>query len=744
MILGILFLSSIIWNTPDKLLIASHFLIDYIRNTILAIINKIKDFSGSAMNNFYMVSSKLPIELNYILSKDGYNKENIVRAYNFAEVGHRGQQRKSGEPYITHPLNVAKLIASINGTESMVIAALLHDLLEDTSVREAEIKESFGTDILLIVKACTNLSSLSLYQERDEIEAERLRNIFLVLASEPRAAVIKIADRLHNMRTISALNFDRAKIIAKETLSVHAPISRRLGLRTFTSELEDLSFQVINQDAYNITKLEIEGTKSLISDLTNSISSISSHLDKSNLPYSIEGRIKNIFSVYNKSIKYGLSPISLHDLLGVRIIFTDEYKLYQALPILSQAFPDFSKRYKDYIKFPKSNGYRSIHSVISIDGGHKIELQLRTEEMHQNAEFGSASHWGYKEDIDKNHLYSWVDRLLKWQDDKIPLDENLKSAYLELSSSEDVLLITPKGDVMSLPKGATILDFAYSLHNDLGDSLSYGTINGKKSKISDTINDGDKIEIFTKSTNRPKIESLTFVKTAKARNAISKYYNKQIRARSINIGKTIFINHFLSTKIFYYNEELHKMLQFTSYKTKEDLFLAIYKGDYNISKYKIESNKNLSYLIFPHDADNDIITPLGCLDIKYLLAKCCMPKKAKYLKAISDNYKVYHIHNSECKTYIENLKNYPFPEMEFYKAPPLHYVQKIKLSITEIDMDIIDTINDILYNNSALLHKITVYDGFLEVILSASKIELGTVRTILRKIDKISSLHIIM
>lgn len=696
------------------------------------------------MNNLNMVSSKLPNELNYILNKDGYNKENIIKAYNFAEVGHREQKRKSGEPYITHPLNVAKLIASINGTEAMVIAALLHDLLEDTTVSEIEIKESFGADILKIVKACTNLSSISLYQEKDEIEAERLRNIFLVLASEPRAAVIKIADRLHNMRTISALNADRAKIIANETLSVHAPISRRLGLRLFTSELEDLSFQVINKDAYNITKFELEKTENLIFDLANSISTISSCLDKSNLPYHIEGRIKNIFSVYNKSIKYGLSPISLHDLLGVRLIFTDEDNLYQALSILSEANLDLSKRYKDYIKFPKSNGYRSIHSVFSIDDGHEIELQLRTEEMHQNAEFGSASHWGYKEDIDKNHFYSWVDRLLMWRDDKLPLDENLKSAYLELSSSEDVLLITPKGDVMSLPKGATILDFAYSLHNDLGDKLSHGTINGKKSKISDTICDGDKIEIFTKSINRPNIDSLTFVKTAKARNAISKYHNKQIRARSINIGKTIFINHFVNNKIFYYNVELCKMLKFTSYKTKEDLFLAIYKGNYNISKYKIESNKNLPLLISPHIADTDMITPLGCLDIKYLLAKCCSPKNAKYLKALSDNNNLCIVHDSECKTYIDNIKNYLYPEIEFYKAPPLHYVQKIKLSIDEPDLDILDSIQSIIYNNSVLLHKITVFDGFLEVILSATNIELTTVRSIIRKLDKIKSLHILM
>ena len=696
------------------------------------------------MNNLNMVSSKLPNELNYILNKDGYNKENIIKAYNFAEVGHREQKRKSGEPYITHPLNVAKLIASINGTEAMVIAALLHDLLEDTTVSEIEIKESFGADILKIVKACTNLSSISLYQEKDEIEAERLRNIFLVLASEPRAAVIKIADRLHNMRTISALNADRAKIIANETLSVHAPISRRLGLRSFTSELEDLSFQVINKDAYNITKFELEKTENLIFDLANSISTISSCLDKSNLPYHIEGRIKNIFSVYNKSIKYGLSPISLHDLLGVRLIFTDEDNLYQALSILSEANLDLSKRYKDYIKFPKSNGYRSIHSVFSIDDGHEIELQLRTEEMHQNAEFGSASHWGYKEDIDKNHFYSWVDRLLMWQDDKLPLDENLKSAYLELSSSEDVLLITPKGDVMSLPKGATILDFAYSLHNDLGDKLSHGTINGKKSKISDTICDGDKIEIFTKSINRPNIETLTFVKTAKARNAISKYHNKQIRARSINIGKTIFINHFVNNKIFYYNVELRKMLKFTSYKTKEDLFLAIYKGNYNISKYKIESNKNLPLLISPHIADTYMITPLGCLDIKYLLAKCCSPKNAKYLKALSDNNNLCIVHDSECKTYIDNIKNYLYPEIEFYKAPPLHYVQKIKLSIDEPDLDILDSIQSIIYNNSVLLHKITVFDGFLEVILSATNIELTAVRSIIRKLDKIKSLHILM
>ena len=364
--------------------------------------------------------------------------------------------------------------------------------------------------------------------------------------------------------------------------------------------------------------------------------------------------------------------------------------------------------------------------------------------MHQNAEFGSASHWGYKEDIDKNHFYSWVDRLLMWQDDKLPLNENLKSAYLELSSSEDVLLITPKGDVMSLPKGATILDFAYSLHNDLGDKISHGTINGKKSKISDTIHDGDKIEIFTKSINRPKIESLTFVKTAKARNAISKYHNKQIRARSINIGKTIFINHFVNNKIFYYNVELRKMLKFTSYKSKEDLFLAIYKGNYNISKYKIESNKNLALLMPPHDADTDIITPLGCLDIKYVLAKCCMPKNAKNLKALSEYNNLYLIHDSECKTYIDNIKNYPYPEMEFYKVPPLHYVQKIKLSFEEIDLDIVDSIQSILYTNSVFLHKITVFDGFLEVILSATNIELSTVRSIIRKIDKIKSLHIIM
>jgi RelA/SpoT family (p)ppGpp synthetase len=668
----------------------------------------------------------------------------IKEAYHFAEKGHSGQKRKSGEPYITHPLNVAKLIASINGSEVMVIAALFHDLLEDTDVREGDIKDCFGEDVLKIVKACTNLSKISEFKERQEIEAERLRNIFLVLASEPRAAVVKIADRLHNMRTISALSADRANIIANETLLVHAPISRRLGLRTFTSELEDLSFKVINNNAYELTKRELEDKNTLKLDLSNIICSISSFLNENNLKYQIEGRIKNVYSVYNKSIKYGLSPISLHDLLGVRLIFSDEDDLYKALSTLAKAYPDYTKRFKDYIRFPKSNGYRSIHLVISNEYGRDVEVQLRTEDMHRHAEFGSASHWGYKEEIEKNYYFNWVERLLKWQDEKISLDENLKSAYLELNSTEDILLLTPKGDIITLPNGATILDFAYALHNDLGNKLSYGKINGRKAKIFDQLQDGDKVEIFSRGNNAPKIEWLALVKTAKARNAISKYLNKQIRRRSINLGEKFFINHFMELKIFYYNLELDNLLSYTGYKNKDDLFLAIFEGNYNISKYKKINERKFNHIFLQYGKENLNISPVGSLDINYLLAICCLPKEANYLKAIYTLNNFYLIHDYNCKTLIDNIKASFGPDIEFYKIPESHYIQKIKVTSSVIDDNLIEFIIKTLFDNNTVLHKIIVFGSHLEIVLSSTKNGLTKTRSNLRKYDNIDSLNIIL
>ena len=673
-----------------------------------------------------------------------YNSKLIKEAYHFAEKGHSGQKRKSGEPYITHPLNVAKLIASINGSEVMVIAALFHDLLEDTDVRESDIKDCFGEDVLKLVKACTNLSKISEFKDRQEIEAERLRNIFLVLASEPRAAVIKIADRLHNMRTISALSAERANIIANETLLVHAPISRRLGLRTFTSELEDLSFQVINNNAYELTKRELEDKSTLKLDLSNIMCSISSYLNENNLKYQIEGRIKNIYSVYNKSIKYGLTPILLHDLLGIRLIFSDEDNLYKALSTLAKAYPDYTKRFKDYIKFPKSNGYRSIHLVIANNHGRDVEVQLRTEEMHRHAEFGSASHWGYKEEIEKNYYYNWVERLLKWQDEKISLDENLKSAYLELNSTEDILLLTPKGDIMSLPKGATILDFAYALHNDLGNKLSFGKINGRKAKIYDQLQDGDKVEIFTRSINTPKIEWLSLVKTAKARNAISKYLNKQIRRSSINLGEKIFINHFMELIIFYYNLELENLLSYAGYKNKDDLFLAIFEGNYNISKYKKINERKLNHSLLQYEKENLNISPVGSLDINYLLAICCQPKEANYLKAIYTLNNFYIIHDYNCKTLIDNIKVSFGPDIEFYKIPDSHYIQKIKVTSSVIDDNLIEFIIKTLFDNNTVLHKIIVFGPHLEIVLSSTKNGLTKTRSNLRKFDNIDSINIIL
>jgi GTP pyrophosphokinase len=439
-----------------------------------------------------------------------------------------------------------------------------------------------------------------------------------------------------------------------------------------------------------------------------------------------------------------LPPISLHDLLGVRLIFSDEDDLYKALSTLAKAYPDYTKRFKDYIRFPKSNGYRSIHLVISNEYGRDVEVQLRTEEMHRHAEFGSASHWGYKEEIEKNYYFNWVERLLKWQDEKISLDENLKSAYLELNSTEDILLLTPKGDTITLPKGATILDFAYALHNDLGNKLSFGKINGRKAKIFDQLQDGDKVEIFSRGINAPKIEWLALVKTAKARNAISKYLNKQIRRRSINLGEKIFINHYMELKIFYYNLELDNLLSYTGYKNKDDLFLAIFEGNYNISKYKKINERKFNHILLQYGKENLNISPVGSLDINYLLAICCVPKEANYLKAIYTLNNFYLIHDYNCKTLIDNIKASFGPDIEFYKIPESHYIQKIKVTSSVIDDNLIEFIIKTLFDNNTVLHKIIVFGSHLEIVLSSTKNELTKTRSNLRKFDNIDSLNIIL
>ena len=529
----------------------------------------------------------------------------IEKAYHVAFEAHKGQVRKSGEAYIIHPLCVAIILAELELDKETIAAGLLHDVLEDTVMTEEQMREEFGDEVLLLVDGVTKLQHLHLTDniknpkdknaDRLEMQAENLRKMFLAMAKDIRVIMIKLADRLHNMRTLKYQSKEAQQRIARETQEIYCPIAQRLGISKIKIELEDLSLKYLEPEAYydlvekvalrkNVRDAYVQG---LVVDVRREI-------EEAGIKAEISGRAKHFFSIYKKMVNQNKTIDQIYDLFAIRIIVDTVKDCYAALGIMHEKYKPIPGRFKDYIAMPKPNMYQSLHTTLIGPSGQPFEIQIRTFEMHRTAEYGIAAHWKYKEvnngvttstTVTEEEKLSWLRQILEWQRDMSDNKEfmTLLKSDLDLFS-DTVFCFTPSGDVKNLPNGSTPIDFAYSIHSAVGNKMIGAKVNGRLVTIDYNIRNGDRIEVLTSANSKgPSRDWLTLVKTSKARNKIRQFFKNQDKELSINRGRDLlmaqFHEHDLVANKFMDKKHMDKVLQKSSYKTEEALFAAIGFGE---------------------------------------------------------------------------------------------------------------------------------------------------------------------
>ena len=473
----------------------------------------------------------------------------IEKAYHVADEAHKGQVRKSGEAYIIHPLCVAIILAELELDKETIVAGLLHDVVEDTVMTVEEITEEFGAEVALLVDGVTKLGQLAYDADKVEVQAENLRKMFLAMAKDIRVILIKLADRLHNMRTLKYMTPEKQKEKARETMDIYAPIAQRLGISKIKIELDDLSLKYLEPEAYYDLVEKVALRKSVRDDYVQQlVGEVKKSIEAAGIKADIEGRAKHFFSIYKKMKNQGKTIDQIYDLFAIRIIVESVKDCYAALGVIHEMYKPIPGRFKDYIAMPKPNMYQSLHTTLIGPTGQPFEIQIRTYEMHRTAEYGIAAHWKYKEASDGKNVQnqeeeklSWLRQILEWQRD---MSENREFMSLLKSDldlfSDTVFCFTPTGDVKNLPNGSTPVDFAYSIHSAVGNKMIGAKVNGKLVPIDYVIQNGDRIEILTSQNSKgPSRDWLNIVKSTQAKNKINQWFRSELKEENIVKGKEL-------------------------------------------------------------------------------------------------------------------------------------------------------------------------------------------------------------
>lgn len=593
---------------------------------------------------------------NYEKSKNinDVSQSLIVKAFKIAYKAHDGQLRASGEPYIIHPLAVADLLKEIGASSSVIAAGLLHDVVEDTGVDLSEIETNFGLEVKVLVEGVTKLGGIH-FNNRTEAQAENLRKMFLAMASDIRVVLVKLADRLHNMRTIEWLNDERKQRIARETREIYAPLANRLGINRFKWELEDLAFKLLEPKEYKDLKDQIADKRSdREKRLQGTLNLMEAKLVSAGFKnFEITGRPKHLYGIWSKMKRQQKQFHEIYDVAALRIIVDDSDSCYKALAVVHDTFKPIPGRFKDYIGLPKPNGYKSLHT--SVIGRHRpIEVQIRTNSMHEIAEYGIAAHWQYKEGgspaASNAERFNWLRQLVEWHQEGNEGDHNDYLASIkEDLFDEEVFVITPKGDVVGLRKGSTAIDFAYRIHSEIGNHCNGIRINEKLSPLSTLLQNGDFIEILTNNNANPSLDWLNFVVTPTAKNRIRQWYKKSHRDETIKRGrdlleKEIGRNGFES---LISSDSMKKVANRCNLKTTEDLLASLGFGgltlhqvlnrlreeiQFKTEDIKNESNAEIAKTLTSKSnvSTQKLLTrtksPISGIEgLDYRIGKCCSP-----------------------------------------------------------------------------------------------------------------------
>lgn len=585
----------------------------------------------------------------------------IEQAYLYAKQLHEGQYRISEEPYIVHPVEVAKILVDLKVDTNTVIAAFLHDVLEDTDTKPEEIETNFSKDVLHLVQGVTKLGKLQ-FKSTEERQAENFRRMFIAMANDIRIIFLKLADRLHNMRTLNFMAANKQQKIAQETLDIFAPLANRLGIGKIKAELEDLSLRYLHPDKYyeiaqlvSQKKAERELTVNLL------IEKISQDVKKSGINAQITGRAKHYYSIYSKMERLNIAFHDLYDITAVRVIVDSEKECYEVLGIIHSQFKPIPGRFKDYIAMPKGNMYQSLHTSVIGPRSKPLEVQIRTWEMHEIAEYGVAAHWKYKEKGAKKPSgnsdlqFSWMRKMAEYDKD-FTAKEYVDSVKIDIFSDQ-VFAFTPNGDVFDLPVDATPVDFAYRIHTDVGHKTIGSLINGRIAQLDTKLKNGDIVEILTSKQPAPRLDWLNFVVTKQASSKIKQWFKKNNREDHINLGKAN-LEHELTKAIFdEYNKsgEFEKVAKQMNYQSEEDLFAALGYGETTLNKI---INKVKKPQVKPIDLgfaqegkrrknEKDI---LGLEGLLYSIAKCCSPIPGEPIVGVVTRSKGVTVHRVDCNS----------------------------------------------------------------------------------------------
>lgn len=626
-----------------------------------------------------------------------YNMELIGKAYDVAADMHKDQLRKSGEPYLIHPLAVAEILAELGMDDETIAAGLLHDVIEDSPYTQEEMLQEFGQDITDLVDGVTKLGALK-FDSKEERQVQNLRKMFLAMSKDIRVLIIKLSDRLHNLRTINYMTHEKIVEKCQETLDIYAPLAARLGIYSMKMELEDIALKFLEPEAYYDLAEEISERKGAREEAINEVvEEIKKSLDEIGIQHEIYGRSKHFYSIYKKMNYQHKNLDEIFDLMAVRIIVETVRDCYAVLGLVHTMWKPIPGRFKDYIAMPKPNMYQSLHTTVIGNTGKPFEIQIRTYEMHRIAEYGIAAHWKYKEGIKSNKdevKLSWLRQALEWQKDVNDPKEFMDSLKTDLFSN-DVFVFTPQGDVIELPAGATPLDFAFKIHTDVGCKCVGAKINGKMVPIDYEVENGNIIDIITSANAAgPSIDWLKIAKSSSARNKIRQWLKKENRNDAVDKGKDVF-NQYLrkkgyDPKVLLVNSYIGRAIKELKLKDIDDLYTQLSYGgnlqtkvanllkSYEDEKQQVEADEKSKTLIDDlneisektsrrneqerarHSKDETGIIVDGIDDLMIRIAKCCTPVPGDEIVGYITKGRGITVHRKDC----DNLKSLPSEEKE--------------------------------------------------------------------------------
>ena len=606
----------------------------------------------------------------------------IEKAYKVASEAHEGQKRKSGEPYIIHPLCVAIILADLELDKETIVAGLLHDAVEDTWMTYEEVEKEFGSEVALLVDGVTKLGQLSYSADKVEVQAENLRKMFLAMAKDIRVILIKLADRLHNMRTLQYMRPEKQQEKARETMDIYAPIAMRLGISKIKVELDDLSLKYLKPDVYYDLVHKVALRKSEREQFVGAIvKEVKKHMDDANIKAQVDGRVKHFFSIYKKMVNQDKTIDQIYDLFAVRILVDTVKDCYAALGVIHEMYKPIPGRFKDYIAMPKPNMYQSLHTTLIGPNGQPFEIQIRTYEMHRTAEYGIAAHWKYKESSDgkapvgksEEEKLNWLRQILEWQRDMSDNKEFMSLLKNDLDLFADsVYCFTPQGDVKTLPSGSTPVDFAYSVHSAVGNKMVGARVNGKLVPIEYEIKNGDRIEIITSQNSQgPSRDWLKLVKSTQAKNKINQWFKKALKEDNILKGKEMLAQYARAKgfKISNYTKTqyLEAVLRKYGFRDWDSVLAAIGHGGLKegqvfnklVEAYDKENKKNLTdeqVLEAASETQEKLhiaksksgIVVKGIHDVAVRFSKCCNPIPGDEIVGFVTRGRGITIHRTDC------------------------------------------------------------------------------------------------